>query len=126
MTYFAVITDIGDDIDGNYACGELLINPDSEKCIVGSNLVVDPPFYFIEKYFRDAVIRDRDAPIDVTKKQMIFCSIPVFSLGEILIMDEANDRTIPDGRKPNKWDVKYETFNDIDLAIKRAKEIMEK
>jgi hypothetical protein len=60
--------------------------------------------------------------IDLTKEQYVFCSTPVFKLGEILVMD-SNDRTIPDGRKPSKWGVSYETFDNIDDAIKRAREV---
>jgi hypothetical protein len=122
MTYFVVITKIPDNSSGNYACGEILINPDGEPHVVGSNIIVDPPFTMLEEYFGDALMRDRNASIDTTRKQMVFYSVPVFSLGEILVMD-SNDRSIPDGRKPDKWDVGYETFTDIDSAIARAKEI---
>jgi hypothetical protein len=122
MTYFAVIINVGDGLSGNYACGNILINPDAEDHVVGSNIIVDPPFDFIEERFQNAVTRERNAPIDLNKTQMVFCNVPVFSLGEILVMG-SNDRTIPDGRKPDKWDVEYETFNNIGDAIKRANEV---
>ena len=58
-------------------------------------------------------------------EEVLFCSVPVFKLGEILVMDCSSDRTIPDGRKPSKWDVECETFNDIESAVKRAIEVVE-
>lgn len=100
----------------------MLINPDANAHTVGANIIVDPPSHLVEKYFGDAVNRNRNEPIDLTKKQMVFCNVPVFTVGEILMMD-SNDRTIPDGRKPDKWDVEYEMFGDVDSAAKRAKEI---
>jgi hypothetical protein len=123
MTTFGVITKVSEDPESNYAVSELLIKPDADKCIVGSNLLVDCGFD--AKLFAEA-IRFRDSgetKIDLTKRQIVFCQTPVFKLGEIIIMD-SNDRTIPDGRKPSKWDVEYEYFKDIESAIKRAKEVV--
>jgi hypothetical protein len=79
---------------------------------------------FDDELFANAIIsRDRgETTIDLTKKQMLMCNVPVFTLGEILIIDN-NDRTIPDGRKPSKWDVGCEYFDDVESAIKRAKEV---
>jgi hypothetical protein len=122
--YFAVITKVSDDLSGNYACAEMLINPDANAHTAGANIIVNPPSHLVEKYFGDAIRRKRNDPIDLTKKQLVFCNTPVFTVGEILIMN-SNDRTIPDGRKPDKWDVEYETFTDIDSAAKRAKEVYE-
>lgn len=122
VSYFAVITEVG---NGNYACGEMLINPEADHHVVGANIIVDPPFHVVEEYFSDAVKRGRDTTIDLTKEQMVFCNVPVFKVGEILIMD-SNDRTIPDGRKPDRWDVKYEIFDDANSAAKRAKEVYDK
>jgi|WetSurMetagenome_2_1015567.scaffolds.fasta_scaffold887823_2 hypothetical protein len=119
MTEFAVITKIG---NGNYACGEILIDPDANKCIAGSNIIVNPP-HFDEKLFAEAIMFRDQTTIDLAKKQMLFCNTPVFTLGEILIIG-SNDRTIPDGRKPSKWDVGCEYFSDIESAIKRAKEVV--
>ena len=116
---FGVITEIG---TGNYSYGEIIVNPDSEKCVVGSNLVVGGDFD--EELFADA-LNHRDSKstiIDLTKRQMLFCNTPVFQLGEILIIG-SNDRTIPDGRKPSKWDVECEYYDDIEEAIARAIEV---
>jgi len=122
MTYFIVITEVSEDNEGNYSCSEALINPNGEKHVVGSNIIVSPNMTY--ELFTKA-LENRDTKIiDLSVEQVIFCSIPVFSLGEILIMD-SHDRTIPDGRKPSKWSVTYETFNDIEKAIKRAREVVE-
>jgi hypothetical protein len=118
---FAVITEIPNDCEGNYATGEILICPDTCNRVVGSNIVVNPP-EFDESMFEDALVRKGSNTIDLTKKQMVFCLIPVFRLGEILIIN-SYDRTIPDGRKPSKWDVNCEYFDTIEDAVKRAKEV---
>jgi len=122
MVSFAVITRVPDD-DGNYACGELLINPDGRKHVVGSNILVNPP-HFDEKLFVEALNREKQSLVDLNKKQMLMCNVPVFTLGEILVIG-TNGRTIPDGRKPSKWDVNCEYFNDIEDAVKRAIEVCE-
>lgn len=121
---FAVITEIPKDNDGNYACSKLLIVPGGRRSIAGSNILVDPP-EFDENLFVDA-IRSHDSgatTIDLTKRRMLMCNTPVFQLGEIMIIDPTNDRTIPDGRKPSKWDVGCEYYDDIESAIKRAREV---
>lgn len=121
---FAVITEIPKDNDENYACSEILVVPGGRGCTVGSNLIVDPP-EFDEKMFADAIrFRDSGATIiDLTKTQILMCNTPVFRLGEIMIVDPTNDRTIPDERKPSKWNVGCEYFDDIETAIGRAKEV---
>ena len=119
---FAVITEIPNDYDGNYATSEIVICPDGSKCVAGSNIIVNPP-KFDEDMFVKAVSRNRDDNIvDLKQEQMLFCQIPVFELGEILIIN-SNDRTIPDGRKPGKWNVECEYFDTVEDAVKRAKEV---
>ncbi|MDD3019823.1 MAG: hypothetical protein PHX61_02430 [Alphaproteobacteria bacterium] len=121
MTSFAVITELPTDNEGNYACGKILVVPGGRHHIVGSNILVDPPV-FDEELFCAAVVAGKQTTIDLTKNQMIMCNVPVFELGEILVMG-SNDRTIPDGRKPSKWDVGCEYFNTIEEAVKRSKEV---
>ena len=123
MTIFAVITEVED--EGNYATGEAYVNPTIDNCTVGSKIIINPS-KFNEKLFAEAVKKNWEGctTIDLTKEQMFFCSVPVFRLGEIMVMDSEHGRTIPDGRKPSKWFVSYETFEDIELAIKRAKEVV--
>lgn len=46
--------------------------------------------------------------------------VPVFHVGEVLVLDD-NGREIPyPGRKPSGWDVTYETFDVVDDAIQCA------
>jgi len=50
---------------------------------------------------------------------------PVFSLGEILIIDGAYGRELAGkGRKPSKWYVEFETFDNVKEAILRAWEVL--
>lgn len=52
------------------------------------------------------------------------CRTAVFQEGEIVICSKESGREVCyPGRKPNKWDVLYEIFSDLDSAVKRAKEI---
>jgi hypothetical protein len=119
---FAVITEIPNDCEGNYATSELVICPNASEHVAGANIVVNPP-EFNEDMFSAALLRNRNVTeIDLTKEQIWFCQIPVFELGEILIID-SNDRTIPDGRKPGRWNVGCEYFDTIEDAVKRAKEV---
>lgn len=50
---------------------------------------------------------------------------PVFNVGEILILDRSGREVGYPGRKPSKWDVRCEFFDDLDLAVKRSKEVFE-
>jgi hypothetical protein len=130
---FAVITKIPDDLSGgNYATDFLYIHPDVKEEIpgggsisfVGSNIIVAPPI--MDKLLDEMMIKfhtEKDGTtIDLTKEQLVACSVPVFKLGEILILND-HGRSIPDGRKPSKWFVEYEEFNDIEAAVRRAKEV---
>jgi hypothetical protein len=52
--------------------------------------------------------------------------VPVFHLGEVLIMDDDTGREIPyPGRKPSKWSVTCEEFDDVEAAVARAREVMD-
>jgi hypothetical protein len=123
MVYFAVITKVPEDTEGNYACAEAYINPKASQHIAGSNIIVSPPKLNEELFVKAISARGKQNIIDLSIEQIVICNTPVFSLGEIMVMG-ANDRTIPDGRKPSKWDVTYEAFTDIDAAVKRALEVV--
>jgi hypothetical protein len=127
MTVFAVITKVPTTLRGNLACGEIYIYPQGEKCLVGSNIIVDPPTTIkgYDKMFAGAVVREHsdNHTVNLKKRQLLFCSVSVFKLGEILILESKWGRTIPDGRKPSKWDVDYECFRSLKKAIARAKEV---
>jgi hypothetical protein len=49
---------------------------------------------------------------------------PVWKLGEIVVLDD-NDRTIPDGRKPSKWFITTEEFDNIEDAMRRSREVVD-
>jgi len=49
--------------------------------------------------------------------------LPVFTPGEILVLDTDGRELAGRGRKPSKWLVDYETFHSIDEAVARAREI---
>lgn len=45
---------------------------------------------------------------------------PVFHVGEILILDESGREYGYPGRKPTKWYIETEDFDNLDDAIKRS------
>ncbi len=52
-------------------------------------------------------------------------AIPVFTLAEILILDNEYGREVAGkGRKPSKWDVEIEHFQDLERAIVCAEEVI--
>lgn len=51
----------------------------------------------------------------------LFVQVPVFRVGELLLID-GNDRD-QFGRKPSKWDVDVEEFDNIDAAVERVREV---
>jgi len=52
--------------------------------------------------------------------------VPVFTLGEIVILNEPDGREI-DGkeRAPRKWSIEYEEFTSIRKAAKRARQVLD-
>lgn len=49
--------------------------------------------------------------------------MPVFTLGEIMFLDISGREIAGHGRKPSKWGVVTEEFDEIDDAIARAVEV---
>lgn len=49
----------------------------------------------------------------------------VFDLGEILVMGEDGREVGGAGRKPSKWDVSTESFNKVEDAVARSREVMQ-
>lgn len=50
---------------------------------------------------------------------------PVFNVGEVLLLDD-NGREIPyPQRKPAKWSVTCEEFDNVEAAVTRAREAMD-
>jgi len=48
----------------------------------------------------------------------------VFQLGEVLITQDGERECVPPGRKPSKWNVEYETFDSIEEAVAKARELV--
>lgn len=51
--------------------------------------------------------------------------VPVFEEGEILVTDGSREIGGA-GRKPSKWDVDYEMFDNVEDAIKKSREVLER
>lgn len=49
--------------------------------------------------------------------------LPVFHLGEILILDETGREVTGVGRKPSKWSVEVQEFDNLEEAIHMAKNL---
>ena len=63
------------------------------------------------------------APLTRFGMEAINWRVPVFHIGEILILNDDGREVCGHGRKPNTWDVTCENFHDIEDAIVRAKEV---
>lgn len=50
--------------------------------------------------------------------------VPVFDLGEIIVLDRSGREIGARGRKPAKWLISFETFNKIEDAAARALEVL--
>lgn len=50
--------------------------------------------------------------------------LPVFHLGEILILDEIGREVAGMGRKPSKWSVEINSFDTLDEAIECAQKVL--
>jgi hypothetical protein len=60
---------------------------------------------------------------DLLGPGVLMLRTPVFVAGEILILDDSGREVAGKGRKPDKWGVKFEYFDDIHSAIRRAQEV---
>ena len=83
----------------------------------GGNLAVALPLYFRTK---DGSIQDSVAVLGAGALSAMY---PVFDLGEILILDDTGREVSGKGRKPLKWFVTCEHFQQLEEAIKRAREV---
>lgn len=71
-----------------------------------------------ENHYRETVIR---LPWD----DLLTLRTEVFHVGEILILNEDGREVGYPGRKPRKWHVEVEEFDDLEKAIARSKEVFE-
>ena len=56
--------------------------------------------------------------------KFVNAKLPVFHLGEILILDEFGREVSGMCRKPSKWSVEVEEFNDLQEAIKCVQKLL--
>lgn len=104
-TTFGVITRVGT-YPGNHAvCGELL----EDAWLDGQFLTGG---------------QSKQLTSDPSMANLILAiRTPVFKVGEILIMGLDGREVTGDGRKPSKWDVTCEEFDNVEAAITRAREV---
>jgi hypothetical protein len=62
----------------------------------------------------------------IKAKDLIWAKLPVFDLGEILILDSPYGREVCGrGRKPSKWFVEFEHFTKLEYAVKRSQALIQ-
>lgn len=68
---------------------------------------------------------DEDGRMDAPAKHIVDLRLrtPVFSLGEILILDSDGRELNGRGRKPSRWGVTVEYFDNIEEAVTKAQEL---
>jgi hypothetical protein len=67
---------------------------------------------------------ERDGKFQVEPMLGVALRRPVFCVGEILILAPDGREVAFPGRKPGKWDVDVETFDNVRDAILRAKTVI--
>jgi|GEM_PF-2697091 len=60
----------------------------------------------------------------ISREDVVHVCLPVFSLGEILILDNYGREIAGRGRKPSKWSVTCEEFDSLDNAIECSQKVL--
>lgn len=63
--------------------------------------------------------------IDLMRQFELDFHLPVFNVGEILILNDSGREVCYPGRKPSKWRVQVEEFTDLNEAIARSKQVFD-
>lgn len=117
---YAVITEASlkpSEEEGNWADDIAVINLKEQALYVGALPSPSDPILFIKP--STITLKDKAYTINRVKT-------PAFMKGEILIVDAETEREIAGlRRKPSKWDVKYEVYDNVEEAVKRALEVGE-
>jgi len=118
MSYhYYVITDEGDEDDG--CCDAVLWPWEIDVFIPGPEGGKTPLIAILGTRKIDMENYD-DKEFKENVPVAFYTKSHVFSRGEIVICDPVYGREIGGGRKPSKWFVGYEVYNDIEKAIRRA------
>ncbi len=70
-----------------------------------------------------------DPPEGIPARPWMFVKVPAFRLGELLVLEDPGEvteysREIGCGRKPSKWGVVYELFDDLPSAAARINQVL--
>jgi len=76
------------------------------------------------KAYRFYDVYDDEENDGLSKEDIIDVRLPVFSLGEILILDNCGREVAGRGRKPSKWIVNCQEFDNLDDAIACAQKVL--
>ena len=87
----------------------------------GGNMAVPMDIYI--RIENDPEGRCEPLPNNIQAALFLGCAQPVFTLGEILIVGEDGREVAGRGRKPSKWSVEVETFDDVRAAVHRARQV---
>lgn len=105
---FAVVTQVGD-----YPSNHAILDPD----------------LWIDGHFREdghsACLTNPEIIEPGLRNLWIALRGPVFRVGEILILGPDGREPGHPGRKPSKWEVACEAFDDLNAAVARAQEVMD-
>jgi hypothetical protein len=101
--------------EGNWEDSIAVINPEEQTLYVGAEPSNNDSILFLEPF--TITLKDKAYTINRVKT-------PAFMKGEILIIDAETEREIAGlRRKPSKWDVKYEVYDNVEEAVKKALEV---
>lgn len=92
------------------------------------NAALAGPIYLDPQATGGSIDWEHDTPMQLIGDAMgnralhLWLRTDVFRLGEVLITNGERE-VVGAGRRPDKWGVEYEQFDDIDKAIARAHEV---
>jgi hypothetical protein len=101
--------------EGNWEDNIAVINLKEQKLYVGAEPSNNDPILFLEPF--TITLKGKAYTINRVKT-------PAFVKGEILIVNAETEREIAGRqRKPSKWYVKYEVYDNVEEAVKKALEV---
>lgn len=88
----------------------------------GGNLYHEYLYKTTDEYGK-AILRKYEDTKEEDRHDMIRAELPVFTLGEIIIVDDSEREIGGIRRKASKWFVEYELFDNLDEAVAKANEV---